>query len=293
VSKLSVIIPSYRDPYLNKTINGVLNSAKEDIEIIVFLDGFIPGTKLIQDDRVIYTLSEKNIGMRSAINIAANRATGKYIMKLDSHCSISDGFDIKMKSDLKEDWISVPSRYNLNIKKWKKYNGPIDHLYLKYPDNLKREVGFRYRDFKERADIFKNELITEIIGFQGSCWFMHNDFFNKLGGLDVKTFSNFGAEAHELSMKTWLATDGKVVRNRNVWYAHYRQQGKRSDSLRNDMLYSMKKSFELDMFNGWTGQKRPFKWVIDKFGPFPGWPDNWHTDSYINNLKEQGYIHHG
>ena len=289
MSKLSVIIPSYNDPYLCKTIDGVFKASEEDVEIIVFLDYFTPAP-LVQDNRILYITSGINVGMRSAINTAVSRATGKYIMKLDSHCKISNGFDVKMKADLKEDWISVPSRYSLNVKKWKKFNGPIDHLYLKFPDNFKKEIGFRYRLFSERAELKKNEMITDIIGFQGSCWFMHKSFFKKIGGLDESMFGSFGSEAHELSMKTWLTTNGKVVRNRNVWYAHYSPPTRKRRSLRKSMLNNMKKAFRLDMCNEWPGQIRSFKWLIDKFGPFPGWPDNWYDDLYISYLKMKGYL---
>ena len=289
MSKLSIIIPSHKDQYLNKTIEEVLSKSHGDIEIIIFLDGC--GTDVvIVDDKVKYIYSEEKVGMRSATNRAVKESTGKYIMKLDSHCKISDGFDVKMMNDIEDDWISVPSRYSLNVNKWKKFNGPIDHLYLKFPDNFKKEIGFRYRLFNERAELKKNEMITDIIGFQGSCWFMHKSFFEKIGGLDESIFGSFGSEAHELSMKTWLTTNGKVVRNRNVWYAHYSPPTRKRRSLRKSMLNNMKKAFRLDMCNEWPGQIRSFKWLIDKFGPFPGWPDNWYDDLYISYLKMKGYL---
>ena len=52
----------------------------------------------------------------------------------------------------------------------------------------------------------------------------------------------------------------------------------------------MKKAFSLDMLNEWPGKKRPFKLLIDKFGPFPGWPQDWFTEKFINFLKEKEYI---
>jgi glycosyltransferase involved in cell wall biosynthesis len=281
---LSVIIPSYNDPYLKKTIESVLNSAKDDIEVIVVLDG----GKLhyvVRDNRVKYIHLKENIGMRGAINTGVKKADGKYIMKLDSHCDIDEGFDIKLKESTDENTVSVPSRYNLNVKIWGKYNGPIDFLYLKYPDNLKR-VRFRMELFQEKIERKDNKQVEEIITFQGACWFMQKNFFNKIGGLYDKKIGSFGAEAHEICMKAWLTTEnGRVVRNRNTWYAHYRPNNvwkNKPANLRKIMLKSMRKVFEFDMLNKWPNQKRPFKWVIDKFGPLPDWPEDWHKRDYSN-----------
>jgi len=290
MDKLSVIMPSYRhDPHLIRTIDSVLGASKEDIEIIVYLDEYVEAP-LREDDRVIYLKSKEHIGMRNAINEAVEKSTGKFIMKLDSHSDICNGFDAILKSQTDENWISVPSRYNLNVNTWEKYNGPIDHLYLKFPNNLKKEIGFRYKLFEKRAEEKKDEMITDIIGFQGSCFLMHKDFFKAIGGLDNDTFSPFGSLAHELAMKVWLTTDGRVVRNRNTWHAHYHPNEKRDKLLRQRMFKSMSASFRLDMLNRWPNQKRPFKWVIDKFGPFPGWPKDWHTDEYIGKLQFEGYV---
>lgn len=294
VSKVSVIIPSYRDPLLNKTIESVFRAAKEDVEIIVFIDDFLPRQleELIESNRIFYIMSEENVGMRHAINQAVKVSSGKYIMKLDSHCDISKGFDVELKSTTKENMVSVPSRYNLNPKKWKKFNGPIDFLYLKYPKRMK-SIKLGMDLFEEKIRSEDNKPIEEIIAFQGACWFMHKSFFEKIGGLDEEIFSSFGAEAHEISMKTWLCHQGIVVRNRNTWYAHYRPSNvwsSKPKKLRKEMLYSMKRAFSLDMLNKWSNQKKTFRWVIDKFGPFPGWPKDWYKEEYIQSLKDKGYI---
>lgn len=289
-NKTSVIIPSYKDPHLQKTIKSVLKAHKEDIEIIVVLDGGGAADHIFEHDKVKYIVLKDRVGMRVAINIGAGNSSGKYIMKIDSHCDISEGFDVNLKKDLKKNWVAIPSRYNLDVKNWKKFNGPIEHLYLKFPDNLEKEIGFRSRVFAERAKLFNHDITPDIITFQGSCWFMHRDYFYHMNCLDEKTFGSFGMEAHEISMKTWLVFDGKVICNRNAWNAHYSPNTRKSRSTRRNMLDNMKKVFRLDMLNEWPGQNKPFKWLIDKFGPFPGWPENWHTDEYINNLKRKGYI---
>lgn len=285
MDKLSVIIPSYRDPLLNKTIESVLKAAKEDIEIIVFLDHWDPESNFEEYNNVFYIVCEENKGMRHAINSCVKHSDSKYIMKLDSHCDIDKGFDAKLKKYHKPRQISIPSRYQLNVDTWGKFNGPIDHVGLKFPSNFKREIGFRTRKTKR----ISHEYVDEIIIFQGSCWFMEKDFFYEIGGLDVDMFGTWGMEAQELSMKTWLCHSGSVVRNKTTWYAHYKKNIQKS-SMRKNMLKNMQKVFSMCMLNEWPGQKETFKWLIDKWPLHKSWPVDWYTKEFIKNLKNKGYI---
>ena len=76
---LSVIIPSYKDPLLNKTVDDLLQKAKGDIEIICILDGYWCAP--IDDPRVKVIHFGKNRGMREAINAGVRLAKGEYIMR--------------------------------------------------------------------------------------------------------------------------------------------------------------------------------------------------------------------
>ncbi len=63
---LSVIIPSYKDPLLNKTAESLLVNAEGDIEVIAVLDGY--WQEVVGDPRVRVVHLGKNRGMRGAIN---------------------------------------------------------------------------------------------------------------------------------------------------------------------------------------------------------------------------------
>ncbi len=285
MADLSIIIPSYRDRLLNRTLESILHSAKEDIEIIVVLDDYIAGTKVMEHDSIKYIKMIKNVGMREAINSGVEKSSGKYIMKMDSHCDIDEGFDIKLKKYHKPRQISIPSRYHLNADTWKKFNGPIDHVSLKFPNNFEKEIGFRTRESKR----ISYDKIDEIIIFQGSCWFMKKDFYYEIGGLDTDMFGTWGMEAQELSMKTWLCHNGSVVRNKTTWYAHYKKKIQKS-SMKRNMLKNMKKVFSMCMLNEWPGQKEVFKWLIDKWPLYKNWPLDWYDKKYIESLKERKVI---
>ncbi|MBI1864015.1 glycosyltransferase, partial [Candidatus Woesebacteria bacterium] len=65
---LSVVIPSYKDPLLHKTIDSLLENAEGEIEIIAVLDGYWPSTPIKNEERVRVLHLGKNRGMRRAIN---------------------------------------------------------------------------------------------------------------------------------------------------------------------------------------------------------------------------------
>src|SRR3989338_2631594 len=66
--KLSIIIPSHKDPLIHQTIESLLQNMRGEFEIIVVLDGYIPDVPIKNDPRIKVLALEKNVGMRDAIN---------------------------------------------------------------------------------------------------------------------------------------------------------------------------------------------------------------------------------
>ena len=94
---VSVLITARNEKYLERTIRDVLDNAEGEIEVIVVLDGYVPDSKIdMQDARVLFLHYAFPVGQRAAINEAARQARGKYIMKLDAHCAVDKGFDVKL-----------------------------------------------------------------------------------------------------------------------------------------------------------------------------------------------------
>ncbi len=81
MAKLSIILPSYKEPYLNKTIESVLQNAESDIEVHAVLDGYNLDS-FIADPRVQYIHLEERRLMRGAINAGLVEAKGDFVMKL-------------------------------------------------------------------------------------------------------------------------------------------------------------------------------------------------------------------
>ena len=90
---ISVVIPSYKDPYLHKTIDSLLDNAEGIIEVIVVIDGYKLEKPLRTDPRIVKINLKENKGMREAINAGVRIARGEYIMRTDEHCKFGKGYD--------------------------------------------------------------------------------------------------------------------------------------------------------------------------------------------------------
>jgi len=290
----SIIIPARDEQFLSKTVDDVISKATGDIEVIVMLDGYWPDPPLNDHKNLTIVHTGTVNRLRVNVNAAVRIAKGKYLMKLDAHCMVAEGYDEVLKADCEPGWLAVPSRYGLDPEKWERTTkdpkgGPIDYLTLCYPF-VKDEIygegfhgkkwrgehgltgGFWHRE-RERKDI----LIDDIITYQASLWFMHKETFFDIECYDVKNYEAHWQEPHEIGHKIWLS-GGRCIRNKKTWYAHLHKGKKYGTS------YGLSRkgkhrdeAFTVDfwMNNRWHKQTRKFKWLIDKFWPLEGWPEDW------------------
>lgn len=288
MSKLSIVIPARNELYLNETLADLLKKASGDIEIIVVLDGYWPVPMPKDDPRLIIVHRERQ-GMRSSINSAIAVAKGEYIMKIDAHCMVGEGYDEILKADCDGDWVVIPRRYGLNIDSpvWevKRDKLPIDYEYLGWPYHDKiihdSKVGIHAWAWNERTIERIDRLIDENMTFQGSCYFFKKDhFIKRIGNLQNEGYGSFIGEAQEVGLKTWLG-GGKVMTNKKTWYAHlwkgepyrkahlekigvpYTRIGQKELRAGNDYCV------DYWMNNKWEKRKYDLEWLIERFMPFP------------------------
>lgn len=226
--KLSIIIPSYRDPYLHKTIDSLLENALGEIEIIVVLDGYWPETPIKNDKRVKILHLGKNRGMRGAINSGVSIATGKYLMRVDEHQSFCKGYDVILTNACADNWIVTPRRYFLDPIKWEVMNiKPVDYCDLVIQgDGDERKFTGKTNEVvaEDRKDIF----IDETFAMQGSCWVMpHKWWDDVIGELQTEGYGPLIQDSHEMVFKTWKA-GGKLMVNKCAWHAHKHRDFKRT-----------------------------------------------------------------
>jgi len=280
---LSIVIPSRNEMFLSKTIKDLLIKAKGEIEIIVVLDGYWPPSEeIIDDERVIYLHKGISEGMRQAINSGVAIARGEYIMKIDGHCMVDEGFDVKLIEDCEDNWVVVPRRKRLDAENWCIQDvgkSDIDYMYLSYPDDPQDRggVGLHGRsDNKKNSDKkLKEEKIVDLMTAQGSCYFMKRKYFYELELLDNDNYGPFGSEFQEVGLKCWLS-GGRVVRNKKTWYAHL-HKGKiygRGYYLNNkDMEKANRFTNKWITGEAWNKQTKPLSWLIKHFWPVPEWTE--------------------
>ncbi len=285
---VSIIISSRVDQYLQQTIDDLLAKAEGEIEIIVVLDGYWPNPIIRDDPRVIILhqgMIHDNIGMRGAINTASEVANGEYIMKIDEHCMVDQGFDVKLAADCEDDWVVIPRRYRLDADNWQIVEDgrpPIDYMYLAYPYErpYDRNCGLHGSEWKrpERDHI----LIDDTMSWQGSCWFLKKSYWDKLlYPLDDKNYGPFTQEAQEIGNKVWLS-GGRLVVNKKTWYAHFHKGSKgkgygfsREQYRRHEAAKERGRLYCIEYWLNTKDYKHDFEWLLQKFWPVPTWPEDW------------------
>lgn len=220
--KLSVIIPSYKDPLLQKTIDSLLRNAEGEVEVVAVLDGYRPDPPLLfseeDNKRVIQLHLGKNRGMRGAINAGVSVSRGEFIMRTDEHCVFCPGYDRILTERFKDDWIVYLKRFYLDPVKWE-VMGKEPNVYNKLVIDESRHkfagVNWKSRE-KERA----GKMIDESMAMQGSMWCMKRSWWDRvIGELQSEGYGTHYGDSHEMVFKTWRA-GGRLMVNKNGWYAH-------------------------------------------------------------------------
>ncbi len=290
VVKLTVIIPSRRERFLGRTIEDVLKNARGDVEVIAVLDGYWPDPPLPNDKRLIQLHRGQWQGMRPGINAAVACARGQVFMKLDGHCALPEGFDVELCRELEDDWIVVPRRYSLDADTWiPNLKRPIvDAHYLSWPYERPedRTCGLHGTVWASRAEERKDVLLDDEMSSQGSCWVMTRKHWDRLGPMEVQNYGTFAQEFQELGMKTWLG-GGSVKVNKRTWYAHlhkgtrfgtgYGFSNAQWDAWAEEREKARLFTIDYWMNDRWTERKRDLAWLIEKFWPVPGWPEDWES----------------
>lgn len=294
---ISAIIPSRSDQYLQKTVDDLLTKTSGEIEVIVVYDGRWGKLKDDERVRVIHQgTMEENKGMRAAINAGMAIAQGEYVMKLDEHCMVEQGWDEKMIADCEDHDVVVPARKRLDPEKWEIINdgrNDIHYMFLTYPFMRPGDKtnGLRGQEWKERYRQNIDTLYDESMSTQGSCYFMRRSHWVEvIKKLDDDLYGPFTSEAQEIGLKTQLS-GGRLMTNKNTWYAHW-WKGKAGKSYGFTRKQYDKHELETEKgrvyaINYWLTTKEhkfDFEWLMEKFWPVPTWPDDW-KDLISKNLK--------
>lgn len=316
--KLSVLIPARNEMWLRRTVVDVLEHSGPETEVIVVLDGEWPPDEdapgdgaLPVHERLKVVFLPEAIGQRAATNLAARLSSADYVMKLDAHCSVSDGFDAVLIAEaerLGPDVTQVPSQHNLQVFCWKcracgrqEHQGPrLDACAKcgrKYPNkdghdrvihwrrrhgvlteawHFDSELRFKYWGLRMSHPDVVGQPVIETMSLLGACWFLSRARYWQLGGLDEE-HGSWGQMGTEIACKSWLS-GGRVVTNRRCWFAHlFRTQGGEFGfpypQPASQVDRARRRSLELWKADAWPGAVRPLSWLLEKFWPVPGWTE--------------------
>lgn len=298
--ELSILIPARNEEFLKRTIEDILEHIEAETEIIVVLDGALADPPLEQHERVTVIYHKESVGQRAACNEAAKLARGKYVMKVDAHCSFDQGFDRKMLEAFREvgdDVTMVPLMKNLHVFDWvcedghRRYQGPSgpceecgkptekDIVWQAKPSPnstaycFNTEPKFQYHgEWKKQQ---QGDLV-ETMSLQGSCFMLTKERYFALDVCD-EAFGSWGSQGLEVGIKSWLS-GGRVLCNKRTFYAHcFRTQGADFGFpyplSGNQVEHAKNMAREIFFKNKWPLQVRNIDWLIEKFWPVSGWEE--------------------
>lgn len=279
---VSVIIPARNEIFLPQTIDDLCAKAQGPIEVIAILDGYWP-KRISEDKRVHYVHHTKPRGMRAGLNEGVELARGKFVMKLDAHCMVSEGFDVVLARTCQPDWVCVPTRHRLDAENWCINDGnrpPINYQFIDLSNDGLNGKEWREKNLDRTLDAIR---VADIISCQGSCYFMHKAHWQAMGLLDEKHYGTFRKDPQEVMFKTWTS-GGRCVRVKDAWYAHL-HKGRRYGRMYSMDMTDYRKGDEF-VKAWWTDsawderQTIPLRNVFQRFPDMPGWADHpWMQDT--------------
>jgi len=291
---LSIIIPAANEEFLQKTIDSIYATAKGDIEIIAITEGYDP--ILYGDKRLRIIHNPTPLGQRQAINQGVAYARGRFIFKLDAHCSLDKGFDVVLMNDCKREQTMIPRLYVLDASSWTpKWRKMTDFMYINSPDAKENPFQIKYYDAKckrehpEEYQAFKKAHwtrgdIAPTMACLGAAFFMHRERFLELGGMD-EAHAHWGQMGVELGCKSWLS-GGELLVNKRTWYAHQWRPSAPWNLKGSDVQASRTYSIDLWTNNKWSKQIHKLSWLVDKFSPVPGWKKSMKIKTKMQLRKE-------
>lgn len=293
---LSILIPARNEMFLAQTVKNILENKRGKTEILVGLDGQWSDPEIEDHPDVTIFYSPVSLGQRGMTNQLARLSKAKYVMKLDAHCALDEGFDVKMMEAMRDDYTMIPAMYNLHAFDWvcscgsRQYQGP-SQKYKKCPDcgkertreilwkprwsrrtmywRFDKDLHFQYwGDYERRPESIGD--VVEIFSAQGSCFMLTRKKYWELDICD-EGHGSWGQQGVEVACKTWLS-GGKLMVNKKTWYAHmfrtqggdfgfpYPISGKEQDHARD---------YSRDMWlnDKWDKAIHPLSWLLEKFKP--------------------------
>ena len=177
--------------YLKLCIKSLKKNSYFNNEIIIHVNEGSDGSfEFIKQNQINYTYSKKNIGLCSAVNTAAKKASTKYILYTHDDMYFCPGWDMILKNELEK---LDSNLFYLSASMIEKNSG-----------HIKFDCGSDFNDFDENK-LLKNFKNLKSEDFQGSHWsphLIHKEIWDKIGGFSEEFNPGIGSDP-DLNMKLW------------------------------------------------------------------------------------------
>jgi hypothetical protein len=204
--KLSILIPSRNEPYLQATIDDIFRNSEADIEVLVGLDGYGDMSIKYGNGKLLVLEVGHAVGQRRMTRELAHIAKGQYLMKVDAHCAFGPGFDRILLEEIEDDMILSPLMYPLNAEKWSiHHHKPMSNFYFD-------------RNFVMQFAPERKENMHETMCLQGSAFMLSKELYSRLS-LDDDSFGSWGSQGVELGCKAWF-NGARCMTTKSTFYAH-------------------------------------------------------------------------
>lgn len=188
----SVIIPSFNNlDYLKLCIRSLKKNSEFNNEIIVHLNEGNDGSlEFIKNSSIKFTHTEKNVGLCTATNLAANESSSNYLLYSHDDMYFCPKWDKVLRDEIKN---YKNNAYYISGTMIEKNSG---HIQL--------DCGDKYNNFDEKK-LLNNFDKIKFFDHQGTHWaphLIHKEYWNKIGGFSEEFNPGIGSDP-DLNMKLW------------------------------------------------------------------------------------------
>lgn len=200
MEKVSVIIPIYNaEKFLSLCLESIINQTYKNLEIVLVNDGSLDNSieicrQYAERDNRIKIIDDKNRGVSYARNKGIEKATGQYILFIDSDDIVKKNYiDILVKKINKNTNLDMAvcayEEVNLNCNKKKNYN--IDNSKIALLTGSLKKDYYLIREFLNTpwGKLYKTQIIKKHnIRFPDKCNIAEDQIFNYQYYLYVKEY---------------------------------------------------------------------------------------------------------
>ncbi|MBE3088322.1 MAG: glycosyltransferase [Planctomycetes bacterium] len=262
---ISVLIATINDQYLKRTLLETWKTAEGEVEFIVINDGGNPLPDLHINNGITtprqyeyhVITHPKTLGRRVSFNEAARMARGDYLFILDSHCSMSQGWDTKMMASCTGNNLVYSVIRDMDKETWNYRPGYYTHV------RLNKEYTEKWWNLKPYT---KCEVEEESMTITGCAWMVTQKCYWELGGYD-ESLGGYGWDGPEWTCKVWMGEKpGRVILRTDVICGHIFGTNDGSKVYHPDMIPKAK---YIEYMTARYGDK--IDKLVEHFAPVPDW----------------------